>query len=337
MGDLSKPFADALLEIKAAHRIIIHRHTRPDGDAYGSQLGLYLLLKANFPEKEVYMVGDANERLSFMLAGRTMDDIPSSFYTDALAVIMDTSAPALISDDRWSLAKRTLRFDHHLFLGRIADVEVIDSSFESCCGILALFAKECGFNVPDDAAQAIFTGIVTDSGRFRYDAVNARTFELASFLMQRSIDTSYIYRNLYTDDLSFVKLRARFALRIKTTEHNVAYTYTTKEELLEDGIDAPTAARAFVNVMGDIKGVDIWVAFAEGDDGIACELRAANCNINPIAVKYGGGGHAKASGATVNTHSQALDMLKDLDEMAAGLADDADNESGVKSNAREAK
>ena len=247
-----------------------------------------------------------------------MDDIPSSSYTDALAVIMDTSAAALVSDDRWSLAKRTLRFDHHLFLGRMSDIEVVDPSFESCCGILAAFAKESGLEVPNDAASAIFTGMVTDSGRFRYDAVNARTFELAAFLMQRNIDTSFIYRNLYTEELSFVKLRARFALRVKTTEHNVAYTYTTRKELLEEGIDAITATRAFVNVMGDIKGVDVWVAFAEGDEGIACELRSANRNINPIAVKYGGGGHAKASGATVNSQFIAMDMLRDLDALAEG-------------------
>lgn len=318
MDDLSKLFEEALREIQAAQRIIIHRHSRPDGDAYGSQLGLYLLVKANFPDKEVYMVGDSNERLAFMLGGRTMDDIPSSSYTDALAVIMDTSAASLVSDDRWSLAKRTLRFDHHLFLGRMSDIEVVDPSFESCCGILAAFAKESGLEVPNDAASAIFTGMVTDSGRFRYDAVNARTFELAAFLMQRNIDTSFIYRNLYTEELSFVKLRARFALRVKTTEHNVAYTYTTRKELLEDGIDATTATRAFVNVMGDIKGVDVWVAFAEGDEGIACELRSANRNINPIAVKYGGGGHAKASGATVNSQSIVMDMLRDLDALAEG-------------------
>lgn len=318
MDDLSKLFEDALREIQAAQRIIIHRHSRPDGDAYGSQLGLYLLVKANFPDKEVYMVGDSNERLAFMLGGRKMDDIPSSSYTDALAVIMDTSAAALVSDDRWSLAKRTLRFDHHLFLGRMSDIEVVDPSFESCCGILAAFAKESGLEVPNDAASAIFTGMVTDSGRFRYDAVNARTFELAAFLMQRNIDTSFIYRNLYTEELSFVKLRARFALRVKTTAHNVAYTYTTRKELLEDGIDATTATRAFVNVMGDIKGVDVWAAFAEGDEGIACELRSANRNINPIAVKYGGGGHAKASGATVNSRSIAMDMLRDLDALAEG-------------------
>ena len=62
MDDLSKLFEEALREIQAAQRIIIHRHSRPDGDAYGSQLGLYLLVKANFPDKEVYMVGDSNGR-----------------------------------------------------------------------------------------------------------------------------------------------------------------------------------------------------------------------------------------------------------------------------------
>ncbi len=310
-------FGPALEAIKEAKRIIIHRHTRPDGDAYGSQIGLFHLIKDNFPQKEVYMVGDTNERLSFMLHALSMDDIPDSFYTNALAIILDTSAPTLISDDRWRLAGKTLRFDHHIFMGRIANIEVIDQSFESCCGIIALFAKSCKLKVGDGAATALFTGIVTDSGRFRYDSTNSRTFMLASFLMKSNIDTASIYKALYTNELYSVKLKAKFTLRIKTTKHNVAYTYTTKEELEEDNLDAPTAARAFVNVMGDIEGIEIWVAFAEDENGVACELRSSDCNINPIAVKYGGGGHAKASGATVNSQSLAMDMLRELDALAA--------------------
>lgn len=314
---MKQTFGPALEAIKEAKRIIIHRHERPDGDAYGSQLGLYHLIKDNFPDKEVYMVGDSNERLSFMLHGLSMDDIPTSFYPDALAVILDTSAPTLISDERWTLARKTLRIDHHIFIDRIANVEIIDPSFESCCGIIALFAKRCKLKVSDCAATALFTGIATDSGRFRYDSTNSRTFMLASFLMERNIDTAAIYKALYTNELSFVKLKAKFALRIRTTEHNVAYTYTTKEELAQDGLDAPTAARAFVSVMGDIEGIGIWVAFTEGEDGVACELRSSGCSINPIAVKYGGGGHAKASGATVNSQSLAMEMLKELDALAA--------------------
>jgi hypothetical protein len=71
-----------------------------------------------------------------------------------------------------------------------------------------------------------------------------------------------------------------------------------------------------VATMSDIKGVDIWVNFTETENGVLCELRSSRYNINPIAVKYGGGGHAKASGATVKSKEDAMAMLRDLDAMA---------------------
>ena len=70
-----------------------------------------------------------------------------------------------------------------------------------------------------------------------------------------------------------------------------------------------------VSTMSDIKGVDIWVNFTETDNGVLCELRSSRFNINPVAVKYGGGGHAKASGATVRDRAEAMTMLADLDKM----------------------
>ena len=73
-----------------------------------------------------------------------------------------------------------------------------------------------------------------------------------------------------------------------------------------------------VSTMADIKGVDIWVNFTETDRGVLCELRSSRFNINPIAVKYGGGGHAKASGATVADYETAMAMLRDLDELTGG-------------------
>ena len=70
-----------------------------------------------------------------------------------------------------------------------------------------------------------------------------------------------------------------------------------------------------MSVMSDIRGVEIWANFTETDHGVLCELRSSRYNINPIAVKYGGGGHAKASGATVRDHAEAMAMLADLDNM----------------------
>ena len=171
-----------------------------------------------------------------------------------------------------------------------------------------------------EAATALYTGMVTDSGRFRYDATTARTFRLASFLREQPVDTEKLYRDLYSVDLSQLKLKAEFINRIQLTEHGVAYIRTTREELNKLGCDSFTASRGMVGVMADVTGVDIWVNFTETEQGILCELRSSPYNINPIAVKYGGGGHAKASGATLKTWDDAERMLADLDEMVGHKA-----------------
>ena len=73
-----------------------------------------------------------------------------------------------------------------------------------------------------------------------------------------------------------------------------------------------TISRGMVNTMSDIKGVDIWVNFTETDKGILVEIRSSKFNINPVATKYGGGGHAKASGATLKNKEEAMMLLEDL-------------------------
>ncbi len=308
----------AMIEtIRDYDRIIIHRHTKPDGDAIGSQVGLREILKDNFPEKEIYIVGDAPGRYGF-IAGSTPDEIDDTLYENALAIVLDTSAKSLISDTRYTTAQKTARFDHHIFVETICDVEVTDTSFESCCGLITAFALETGLTIPLSAATALYTGMVTDSGRFRYDSTSAKTHYLASRLMEQPIDTTEIYRSLYADDLEKSKLRARFVLKIALTENHVAYLYTTKEELSELNVDVFTVSRGMVGTMSDLKGIDIWVNFTETEDGVLAELRSSRYNINQIAVKYGGGGHAKASGATLKNREEAMAMLADLDALTGG-------------------
>ena len=308
-------FEAILKDLQAFNRIIIHRHGRPDGDAIGSQVGLKYILKENFPEKEVYAVGDAPGFFGFV-EGSEVDEIPDSFYEDALAVILDCGGANMINDNRYTLAKKTVRMDHHLFTGAIADNEVIDSSYESCCGLVAHLAKESGLRLNAIAAKALYTGMVTDSGRFRYDATTSRTFCLASFLLETPFDITEIYRHLYADSVEGKKLKAQFVLKIQFTANNVAYIYTTKEEVAELGVDLFTISRGMVNTMADIKNVNIWCNFTETDNGVQCEIRSSIYNINPIAVKYGGGGHAKASGATVADYETAMAMLNDLNSLA---------------------
>ena len=306
-------FEAVLKAIWKHDRIILHRHAKPDGDALGSQIGLKELIRSNFPEKTVYTVGDAAGRYAFM-EGAVMDEIPDEAYEGALAIILDSATAELVSDKRFSLAAETIRIDHHIYCDTFADTEIVDTSFESCAGMIAALARELKFIISPAAANAIFTGMVTDSGRFRYDSTSDRTFELAALLLRSGADTQEIYRNLYAEELSRVKFRAGFIEKIRHFEDSpVAYIYNSKEDLEALGNpDTFTVSRGMVNVMADIKGIDIWVNFTEEGDKVLCELRSSCYNVQPIAVKYGGGGHQKACGADVKDFDQAMEMLRDL-------------------------
>ncbi len=307
-------YSEILNAIKLAETVIIHRHERPDGDAIGCQIGLKEIIKSNFPSKEVYAVGDDARNYSFM-APEGFDCISDDKYRNALAIILDCGSAKLISDSRYTSAKDTARIDHHIFCEKICNNEVIDTSYESCCGMIADLAITNGLKISSKAATALYTGMVTDSGRFRYDSTSPRTLYLASRLLECGVNYSEIFKELYSDTYENKKLKATFLLKVLFTDKNVAYIYTDRDELQQLGIDTFTASRGMVNTMADIKGVDIWVNFTETDLGVFCEIRSSTYNINPIAVKYGGGGHAKASGATLKNRDEALMLLSDLNDL----------------------
>ena len=277
----------------------------------GSQIGMKAILRENFPEKQVYAVGDDAKRYSFM-DGSTMDTVEDDFFDGALSIILDCGSAWLISDDRYKNAAATVRFDHHIFSEKIADAEVVDTSYESCCGLVTEFALKSGLSLSPVSAKALFTGMVTDSGRFRYDSTTSQTFRLAAALRAQDFDTNEIYAQLYADDYASVRLRAQFVLKIQFTPYRVAYIYTTKEEFDSYGADVFTISRGMVNTMSDIRGVDIWVNFTETEDKVLVEIRSNKHTVQPVAVKYGGGGHAKACGASVKNREEAMALLEDL-------------------------
>ena len=304
-------FEQIIQAIEESSTIIIHRHSSPDGDALGCQIGLKNLIQDNFPNKKVYVVGDGAKRYSFM-DGSQMDEISDDVYAGAFAIVLDCGAAALVSDNRYTLAAKTARIDHHIYQETFTDLEVVDTSFESCCGEITQLGIEAGWEFSPASAKALFTGMVTDSGRFRYDSTTSQTFRLASKLMEQPFDTGEIYSQLYSDEYKYVKLRAQFVLKINFTDYRVAYIYTTKDELASYEADTFTISRGMVNTMADIRGVDIWVNFTEVEDKVLVEIRSSKYTVQPVAVKYGGGGHAKACGCSVKDRAEAMALLEDL-------------------------
>lgn len=307
-------YSNIVKQIKDHHKIILHRHQKPDGDALGSQIGLKEAIMATFPKKKVYAVGDINDRYSFI---GSMDVINDDEYENALVIVLDTPEEIMISDDRYKKGDYLIKIDHHIPRSEFANLEIVDPSFESCAGLVANIIFENNMQLSDNGARALYTGMVTDSGRFRFDSVTPRTFEIAAKLIKYNFNMTEIYNNLYLEDLKMIKLRAKFILNFKVTEHNVAYTKTTAKELREYDADIFTISRGMVNTMGGIKGIDIWVNFTEDEvtNTVIAEIRSSKYNINEIATKYGGGGHQSASGASLKSFEEADKMLVDLDNL----------------------
>ncbi len=305
-------FNEIYNKIKEYDTIIIHRHTRPDGDALGSQIGLKEAILATFPNKCVKIVGDMIERYSWF--GK-MDEVEDSLYKNALVIVCDCGAEKLISDERYNTGKYLIKIDHHLPQDNYGDTIYVDTTRESCAGVIAEMIKNTPLKLNKDGALALFAGIVTDSGRFRYSQTNSKTFDIASYLMGYDIDTEYIYNKIYIEKLANVKLRAKLVSKFKVTNDGVAYLINTKEDVAKYGLPIFDISRGMVNIMSGIEGINIWSNFTETETGeVYCEFRSNGANVNKVAVMFGGGGHLQASGCTLSSKDMIKDVIKELNK-----------------------
>lgn len=303
-------------KIKEYDRIIIFRHFRPDGDAVGSTKGMQRILKLSFPEKEILLLNDDfSDYLRFL--GPEDDPVDDSLYSDALALVMDTGTSSRISNKKYSLCKEIIKFDHHIPLDNYGDIEWVEELRSSTCEMVAAFydALKDKLVIDKEAATYIYTGMVTDSGRFRFRDVSPETMRLAGFILSLGIDTDWIYANLYMKDLDSFKFESYVYSKIKMTENGVAYFHATnaiqeKWNLTSEG------ASACVSYMDSIKGSLIWVAFIDNPDGtIRVRLRSRFLHVNTIGEKYRGGGHASACGATLHSKKEIKMLLDDADKL----------------------
>ena len=180
-------------------------------------MGLKEAILSTFPQKNVFIVGDETERLKWM--GK-MDIISDDKYIDSLVIVVDTGTEKLISDERYQTGKYLLKIDHHIPQGEYGDLSYVNTSFESCAGIIADIILHTPLVMNSRSASSLFTGIVTDSGRFRYNSTTSKTFDIVSELYKYNIDTEYIYNKIYTDKLANVKLRAKLVSKFKITDKN---------------------------------------------------------------------------------------------------------------------
>lgn len=301
--------------IEKYDKIIIHRHVRPDPDAYGSQIGLKKLIQTNYPDKTVYTVGTHDESLSFLAKPDLIED---DLFTGALIIITDTANTERIDDQRYTKGDYLIKIDHHPNDDPYGDILWVDTSASSVSEMIyELFTEGKmykNWTLSDESARLLFAGIVGDTGRFLFPSATEKTFEIAGQLIKYNFDRSKLFDGMYEKEHKLLKLQGFMYQNFTIDENGAVYIKLTKEILNEFGA-TPSDTSLLVGSFGDIKNICAWAIFIEEEDQIRVRLRSKGPVINELAKKYNGGGHPLASGATAYSWEEVDQVIADLKEI----------------------
>ena len=302
-------------KIKASPTIMLFRHVRNDGDCVGATKGLKRILQLTWPEKEVYLIdADTAKYLEFM--GPEDEDVGDEVYARALGIVLDTASEARISNKKYTLCRDLVKIDHHIPLEQYGSCQWVEEERSSCCEMIVAFyeAFRDQLKIDREAAQHLYTGMVTDSGRFKYDGVNGNTMRCAATLLDVGVNTDMLFARLYLEAFEYLKFKAHIYNRMQITPNGVAYIFVDKAMQEQFSLSLEQAS-AVVGNLDSIRGCISWIAFIECEDSIRVRLRSRFVHINTIAEKYHGGGHACASGATVYSLEEMDALLRDTDAL----------------------
>ncbi len=306
-----------LNKIKEYDSIMLFRHFRPDGDCKGATMGLRDILRLSFPEKKIYLINDDHsDYLEFM--GEEDPEVADEIYEKSLAIVLDSGTAARVHNQKFKLCKEIIKIDHHIPVENYGHYNWVEENRSSACEMVALFYHTFRdeLKIDSQAATHLYTGMVTDSGRFQFSSVSGDTLRLAGTLLDVGINTELLYARLQLKDFEELKFKSHVYKKMKITENGVAYVHIDRATQEKFGISSETASTA-VGFMDAIKGCLCWIAFIDNmdDDHIRVRLRSRFCAINTVAEHYRGGGHAQASGATLHHKKEMKQLLTEADAL----------------------
>lgn len=299
-------------EINKANSIVILTHENPDGDAIGSGLALYNALK-DMGKNPDLIIPEFPRTFEF-LPGADEIKKGSDIEKYDLAISVDCATIKMLNGfaNYFENAEVKISIDHHSTNTMFGDINYVSPDAPACAQILIVLLNYFKIEVTKEIGTCILTGIITDTGGFKYSGVTAETFEFVAWLLNKGINVSKIYRKVLQ-----TKTRANFELnRIASNrleffeDGKVAFTYITKED--EEKVNAESGDHEGIVETGrDIEGVEVSVFIRETDKGCKISMRSNEyVNVSDVCLLLGGGGHIHAAGVTMQcTIEQAKEKI----------------------------
>ena len=289
-------------EIDKAKSIVILTHEMPDGDAIGSSLALYNGLKQIGKEADV-IIPEYSNVFEFLPNSSEIKKEGKQDKYD-LAIALDCGDIKRLNGfaNYFEDADVKISIDHHSANTMFADYNFVNPTAPACSQILIIVLDALGVKIDKEIGTCLLTGIITDTGGFKYQGVTAETFEFAAELLNRGVNVSSIYKKvLQTLSKPSFELRRRAINRLEFLENGkITFTYITKKDEEEAGA-GNNDHDGIVEMGRDIEGVEVSILLREKDDGYKISLRSNEyVNVSDICLMFSGGGHIRAAGGSIN-------------------------------------
>lgn len=294
---------DILKEINNATNIVLMAHEKPDGDAIGSCLGMCLALQ-NMGKNVDVLMKEYPANFSFLPG---IENIKTETTIDIydMAIVLDCPDIKRVNTEfieYFENAKVKVEFDHHNKNSMFADYNIVNHVSPACSQILVSSFEYLNIEITKEIGICLLTGIITDTGGFKNSGITTDTFEFASWALEKGINLSKIYRqSMLTMTKTKFEVQKLCMDRMEFFENGkIAFTYITQEDDKRIGVE-PGDHDGVVEIGRSIEGVEVSLFLYEKEKGVKASLRSNDyVNVSEVCLIFGGGGHIKAAGATLN-------------------------------------
>lgn len=304
-------------ELKGINTVAIAGHVRPDGDCVGSCMGLYLYLKENYPDlaADVYLE-QPGAQFSFLSCFEEIKTVYQTGKVYDLLITLDVSDKNRIgvAEEAYETARKRVCIDHHISNRGLGDVNEIRPDASSTCEVLYTLLEED--KVSKAVAEAVYTGMVHDTGVFQYSCTSPETMRIAAKLMEKDIPfTKIVEESFYEKTYVQNQILGRCLMESILLMDGKCVIGVVKKKMMDFYHVEPKDLDGIVQQLRIIKGVEVAIFIYEvKPQEFKVSLRSkGKVNVNEVASYFGGGGHVLAAGCTF--HGSVYDVMNNLLEI----------------------
>ncbi len=300
---------EILKEIEKAETFVVLAHENPDGDAMGSTLAVATVLK-NMGKTTIDVLFKEYPANFKMLPNIDLIKSKATLERYDMAIVVDCPDVKRVGksyEDYIENAKVIVQFDHHLKNTMFGDYNVVNPVAPACSQILSSSFSYMNIEITKDVAICLLTGIITDTGGFRFSSVTTETFEFAAWALSKGVNVSKIYKEaMMTKTKSQFEAEKLAIDRLELIDDGkITFTYITKED--EKALNVkPGETDGIPNIGVTIKDVEVAIFAHERENGFKISFRSNRIDVSDICMLFGGGGHKLAAGCFIDAKLEDL-------------------------------